>query len=246
MLDYGFDRLKIRLVRDGLPVRHAARIAGELKSHAEDIEEELAEAVDSPGELRARVLERLGDLDFLAAHIRERFARRTFWGRHPVTTFVILPVLSFSLLVLVPVLLGKLLTLYLDVATAHGVGFRLDAIIFACRTAFDAYQVVFAAGSAFLFICALRGRVCSLKWPAVATAIMAVIQYFLMSTMTLGPAVEPGRYLTGAFTLGLGLADPFDVERIARFCVPVALFLLAYGGNIWHGYIRGRGTSPVA
>jgi hypothetical protein len=231
------------LIRQGMPIRHASRIVGELAAHAEDIAEELSESGSPPHEIEARVRERLGDFDLLAEEINERFARRTFWGRHPVTAFVLLPVFSFSLLILVPIFVGKLLGVFLDIMTGCGVDYDLNTAMVLCRKSFDFYQYIFAVASAAWFVCMLRRFVYSMKWPAVAGGILALLEYLLMSTIDVGPPVVAGKYLSGGFTLGFGLTDPLETDRLVRFCIPVGLFFLSYGRNIWYGYIRTAGAS---
>lgn len=243
MLEYGLDRLRRRLIRQGLPIRYASRIVGELAAHVEDIAEELIESGSPPQELEVRVQERLGDLDLLAEQINERFARRTFWGRHPVTTFVLLPVLSFSLLILVPILAGKLLISFLDIMTGYGAAYDLNTTLALCRKSFDLYRYVFAVVSAGWFVGTLRRYVCSMKWPAVAAGILAMLHYLLVSTLDVGPPMAAGKYLSGSFTVALALTDPPAMDRIVRFCMPLALFFLMYAGNIWYGYIRTPGAS---
>ncbi|MHC1725328.1 MAG: hypothetical protein AB9866_04825 [Syntrophobacteraceae bacterium] len=240
MLKHDLERLRIRLIRQGMPIRHASRIVGELTAHAEDIGDELIESASPPDELETRIRERLGNLDLIAEEIRECFSRGTFWGRHPVTTFVLLPVVSFSLLILVPILSGSLLISFLDIMKGYGVAYDVDALLALCRKSFDFYRYVFAVASAAWFVCILRRYVYSIKWPAIAAGILAILEFLIVTTLDVKPPVLTGQYIAGSFSLGLGfgLTDQPVIDRLVRFCVPVALFFLMYGRNIWHGYIR--------
>jgi hypothetical protein len=243
MLECDLDRLRKRLIRRGMSVRHASRMVRELGAHAEDIADELSASGSPADALENQVRKRLGDFDLLAEEIDECFTRRTFWGRHPVATFVLLPILSFSLLILVPIWAGSLLVSFLDEMAGYGVTYDLNATLAFCRLSFEYYGYIFAFASAGWFVCLLRRYVCNMKWSAVAAGTLAVLQYLLVSTINVGPPVAAGKYLSGSFTLGLALTDPPTPDRLVRVFMPLALFFLMCGRNIWYGRIRAQGEN---
>lgn len=247
MLELELGRLRRKLIRRGMPIRHAVRIVGELAAHAEDIVEELGESGSPSHELEAQVRERLGDLDLLEEEINAQFARRTLWGRHPVTTFVLLPVISLSLLVFVPIWAGSLLGRCLDIMTGYGMVYDLNATIAFCRKSFDVYQYVFAFAGGACFVCILPRHLYSMKWSAVAAGILALAGHLVVSTIEIGPPVMAGKYLSGGFTVALRLIDPPSMDgRLLRCCIPLVLFFLMYGRNIWYGYVGELGAKRQA
>lgn len=237
MMEHDFSKLTITLIRRGIPVRHACRLVGELADHAEDAENELRLMGRSPQEAAILAREKLGDFGLLADEISNSFARRTFWGRHPVVSFVVLPVLSFALIPIVPILTGKLLIRFLDLLKEHGIGYDLHTVLLFCQNGFEAYKYLFAAVSAVCFIGIATRHACSMKWAAIATGILAIFGVLLVSVLTVGPPVRAGAHLSGTITLGFNLSDMLSLERILRFSLPMAMFTVMYGNNVWHGYI---------
>lgn len=229
--------LRMALIRRGIPVRQACRLADELAAHLEDAEEDLIRDGISPHEAAARARERLGELGPLADQICETLTRRTVWGRHPVLSFVLLPLLSFALIPLVPIATGKPLNMLLDFLR-DGVGYDLQTVLACCRNGFLAYQYLLAAVCAACFVGIATRSACSMKWAAIATGILALFGGLLVSVLTVGPPVHAGAHLSGTITLGLGMADGFSPERLVRFSLPLAMFALLAGRNVWHGYIR--------
>lgn len=87
-----------KLLRQGVPRLHAARIVQELVDHRDDLEAEGRAAGQSLEAARSAAAEKLGDIDELAEELLAT-RRRSYWcGRHPLISFVLLPVPAFLLL----------------------------------------------------------------------------------------------------------------------------------------------------
>ncbi|MSM41424.1 MAG: hypothetical protein GJT30_17535 [Geobacter sp.] len=235
---HDLDWLKTTLIRRGIPVRQACRLVGELADHVEDAENDLLLAGKSPREAALLAREKLGGMELLADEISTCFAKRTFWGKHPVLSFVLLPLFSFALIPIVPIVTGNLLVRFLDRLKEQGIGYDLQAVLSYCNNGFLAYQYLLAAVCAAGFIGIATRYACSMKWAAAATGILAVLGGLLVSVLTVGPPVHAGAHLSGTITLGFELSDMFSPERIVRFSLPLAMFALLAGKNVWHGYIK--------
>jgi hypothetical protein len=85
--------LREELLLRGLPLDYVERVIAEFADHADDLAEEAA--ATGPAAPSATVLPssaaRLGDPRRLADQITRQFQRRTFLGRHPWWTFLVLP-----------------------------------------------------------------------------------------------------------------------------------------------------------
>src|SRR5438046_2393226 len=89
-----------KLLRQGVPRRHAARIVQELVDHRDDLEAEGRAAGQPLEAARSAAREKLGDIDELAEELLAT-RRRSYWcGRHPLISFVLLPIPAFLLLFL--------------------------------------------------------------------------------------------------------------------------------------------------
>ena len=87
-----------KLLRQGVPRRHAVRIVQELVEHRDDLEAEGRAAGHSLEAARSAASEKLGDIDELAEELLAT-RRRSYWcGRHPLISFVLLLLPAFLLL----------------------------------------------------------------------------------------------------------------------------------------------------
>src|SRR2546430_2133460 len=95
-----------KLLRQGVPRRHAVRIVQELVEHRDDLEAEGLAAGQPPGAARSAASEKLGDIDELTKELMAARRRAYWWGRHPLISFVVLPLPLFVVLFLGLALLG--------------------------------------------------------------------------------------------------------------------------------------------
>jgi len=95
-----------KLLRRGVPRRHAVRIVQELIEHRDVLEAEGRAAGQSLEAARSAASEKLGDIDELAEELLAT-RRRSYWcGRHPLISFVLLPLPAFLLLFIGLLFLG--------------------------------------------------------------------------------------------------------------------------------------------
>lgn len=87
--------LRRRLIVNGLPAAYVRGVTRELEEHREDVFAELRDEGVVGEEAEKRVAERMGRFDDLAVRLLKTMRRSNWWGRHPLLTFCILPLLSF-------------------------------------------------------------------------------------------------------------------------------------------------------
>jgi len=86
-----------KLVRSGLPTGYVERTVRELAEHRMDLKNEGLAAGLSETAAEAFADEKLGDLDRLAWSVVTQMRRASWWGRHRIISFCVLPVVSFFL-----------------------------------------------------------------------------------------------------------------------------------------------------
>jgi hypothetical protein len=103
------------LLLRGLPHAYARRTVREIAAHLEDLREEGLARGLSRDEASMFARRQFGDLECLAEELADR-RRRTYWlGRHRFAGFVLLPIVAFSL--------GLLLCLFLAAVLGGWLGF---------------------------------------------------------------------------------------------------------------------------
>jgi len=115
--------LRRRLLELGCPMVQARRLVREMADHREDLKQAaLVEGLSEPG-AEVQADGQLGDPLSLAEHLMTAQRRSSWWGRHYVVTFGLLPVLA------VPVLWALVLFLELFLlAVVLGYGWNLTKI----------------------------------------------------------------------------------------------------------------------
>jgi hypothetical protein len=94
------------LVQQGVAVRYARRIAGELADHYEDLRHEAELSGISPGDVAGFAAERLGSANNIAAAVRQRPELRSWIYRHPQLARLALPLAFVVLLPVTPLYVG--------------------------------------------------------------------------------------------------------------------------------------------
>ena len=175
--------LRRRLVELGCAIAHVRRLVQEVADHREDLKQAALSEGLSGVDAEARANGQLGDPSALAENLMVALRRSSWWGRHYVVTFGLLPLLVY------PVLWALILLLQLALEFALGYGWdskklraaaddpvTLQYLLMTCH-----FMDYLAVALATLLFCWLARRAAvSLKWMAVSCAICslaAVITY---------------------------------------------------------------------
>ena len=188
------ESLRRRLVELGCPLAQARRLVQEVADHREDLKQAaLAEGLSEVGaETRADV--QLGDPLALAEQLLVALRRSSWWGRHCVIGFGVLPVLA------VPVLWLALLFLQLSLeftlgfgwdpeklhaAAANPVVFRHLVIVIQCA---DSIAIALVA---LLFCWLARRAAVSFKWLVLSCVICSLYASFVYAR------IRPHHFMLG-------------------------------------------------
>jgi hypothetical protein len=212
--------LRRQLLRQGLPRRYVARVVQELDEHREDLEREACLDGLSRANARAAAEEKLGDVRELAkALVAAR--RRAYWsGRHPIVSFVLLPLPVFPLLFLGLLFLGA------KVSGALAWSENRDSLPepnwAVIRFGFYAALGMALAATAGLTWCLARRSHCGLKWARTGCAVV-----FSHALLFHAGFEQPHGADHGYFWIGYRLGGLTLPELIA-WTVPLLLFALFY------------------
>jgi hypothetical protein len=100
-----------RLFELGCPARYSQRSVAELAEHFEDLLRARSEDGLEPETARARAGEELGEPTILAERLVASFRQASWWGRHPIIGFCLLPPLA--LMIILPATVLGLYALFL-------------------------------------------------------------------------------------------------------------------------------------
>lgn len=90
------EAFRAALRRHGMPAAHASRCERELADHLEDLRAEAIANGMSETEAAEHARGVIGDLDRLAEDLSAAMKQGTWWGRHPIIGFALLPVVCFT------------------------------------------------------------------------------------------------------------------------------------------------------
>jgi hypothetical protein len=93
------DKLRSELARRGLPRAYIERLLSELDDHCTDLLQERSTTMGAARKLQVEsddLQQRLGDPTQLAIFAAEQYHARSFWGRHPLVTYLIAPLPLFA------------------------------------------------------------------------------------------------------------------------------------------------------
>jgi hypothetical protein len=212
-------RLKARLLEAGLAPRYVKRVTGELADHLSDIEAELKADGLSSNAAAAEAERRLGTIDDLARRILDQRPKESLVARHPG--------LSFSAGTLAAAFLlggGTLATAILlaDGVKALGVREGLLIMIFGGWHYLFLSYLMCPLMAAYACWTAYSHRV-SLRWPLVATILMAIVGGILLQVdLTIAATAGPGPH--GHYSIGFGLFGHEPVRSVWRLISPLAVF----------------------
>jgi hypothetical protein len=211
--------LRRRLVELGCPMAHVRRLVQEVADHREDLKQAALSEGLSGADAEARANAQLGDPLALAEHLMAALRRSTWWGRHFVVTFCLLPLLVY------PVLWALFLLLQMTLEYALGYGWDSKKLGVAINNPVTFHHLVMvfqfmdyvAIALAALFFCWLARRsAVRLKWMVTACVVCSVI-----AVMTWGK-IEPHSFFVG-FTMNSHLHMPW-----IRGAIPLLVAGLIY------------------
>jgi hypothetical protein len=212
--DY-IEQLRRRLVDLDCPIARVRRLVQEVTDHREDLKQTaLAEGLSGvAAEIHADTL--LGSPVDLAEGLAEALRRSSWWGRHSIIGFCVLPLLA------VPVLWA--LILFLGLGLVFGIFYALDKNQFqqaADNPGIFHYMLMVAHGADYLALALVTLLFCWLaqrsalrfKWTATACVICSL--YALFSWIHITP-----------HSLSLGITS---APHWIRFAIPLVTVALVY------------------
>ena len=178
--------LRSRLLELGCPITQIRRLVQEVVDHREDLKQAALSEGLPAADAEARANARLGDPLALAEQMMVTLRRSTWWGRHSVITFCLLPLLAVPVLwfalLLLQLSLGFTLgfgwdTENLHAAAANPVVFRHLVIVIQCA---DSIAIALVT---LLFCWLARRAAVSFKWLVTACAICSLYALFVQASI---------------------------------------------------------------
>jgi hypothetical protein len=198
------DELRSELRRQRLPQAYIARLLAELDDHYEDLLDERNTSMGAARKLQLESVDlqaRLGNPTQLALFAAEQYHARSFWGRHPVVTFVIgpLPLLAAFFLALVESLNG--IGVGLSYIIEQWLKMPVDQWDYPNHLAAQAMVMALVAwivivipplSAAGLMCRTARRNAVSWRWPILACALLAAVAGFFSVGYRLALAPNDG------------------------------------------------------
>lgn len=213
------EALSFELRRQRLPAEYSARLMEELSDHLVDVMEDTMSVglrdVDA-------VSRRMGAPRDVARAAATEFRRRGFLGRHPLLTFVALPVLATPAVGALACLLVLGMAGVWRFSVQHGwTAAELSAsgtgwLKFACVMMMVLPTIIFAW--AFVRVAVRNGL--SWRWPLMACAILGA--FVAVAGVDTSWSMLPGKSQM-MLSLGFGLGAKELLYHTARFAAPVAV-----------------------
>jgi hypothetical protein len=225
-----------QLARRGLPRAYIERLVSELNDHLIDLLEERNTAMGAARKLQIEsdnLQQRLGDPTQLAIFAADQYHSRTFWGRHPLVTFLFAP-----LPLLVAVWLAYVFTVWLVVAlpAAFGVwmtGWSIPAEDHPYLQAFSltlftwGLFVLPPLATALLLCRTYRRNALNIRWPMLGCTLLALVAAIIHFSWRLKTGPNPSDL--GMFMIGFNLgASPrwFLLTYLPKFTLAFGIGLL--------------------
>jgi hypothetical protein len=175
------EQLRRRLLELGCPMVQVRRLVQEVADHHEDLKQAALSEGLSEADAEARANVQLGDPLALAEHLMAALRRSSWWGRHFLIGFCVLPLLA------VPVLWALLLFLGLSLEFALGYSWDWKKLHVAADNPVAFHHLAMAVHGAdyvaialatLLFCWLARRSAVSLTWMATACAICSLYALF--------------------------------------------------------------------
>ena len=221
------NELHQQLAKKRLPPAYVARLVDELSDHVTDLLEDQM----STDALQSRnVFERLGAPQDIAQQAGKEFRRRSFLGRHPILTFVLLPIVALLASLAVElasfVAVGSVLkSLGPELSSERFSPWAVGGMRLLCTLAVVLPALLMAALFAWL---AARTGV-NRKWPVITAVILGLLAGASQLDMQLAPGEGQSKLM-----LGMGLSTAFAATffQLSKFAVPLGIGLWVFSRRL--------------
>ena len=217
------DRLPYELRRKGLPASYIARYINELRERIIDLKEERARTMSKEALNDAEIVARIGSPDTLADAASLEFTRRSFSGRHPIFTFLVVPM---------PLAIVAWVATFAVIFGCGAGAMKLDEWLGAAPMADDTFSwpvlailvtifwlgVIGPPAALTMCLCRLaRRNGLSWRWALAASAIVALTAGMFQAVL------EPGAAGHGRLTFGFGLWLVPPLQQWLQFAFPMLI-----------------------
>jgi hypothetical protein len=176
------EQLRQRLLELGCPRKQVRRLVQEVADHREDLKQAALQEGTSAADAEAGVDAKFGDPLYLAEHQMMMLRRSSWWGRHSLAGFCLLPLLA------VPLLWALLLGVNMALEFALGYGWDKQKLHVAVNNPVVFHRLVIAVHCAdyaavalvtLLFCWLARRSSVRLLWMMIACAICSLYSLFI-------------------------------------------------------------------
>jgi hypothetical protein len=234
------DEFREELARRGLPRAYVERLVAELDDHLTDLIEERSTSMAAARKLQSGaddantfdVEQRLGEPTQLAIFAAEQYHARSFWGRHPWLTYLVMPL---------PLLILSAITFSTALIAAGQVLSFICIRVFGVEEPANPADYLLLQGVALgisgwymlvvpplvsgLVLCRIyRRNALDWRWPVVGCGILSLACAFV--TISYQVATEPGN---GMFTIGFFAATSMKwilTSLLPKFALAMGIGLL--------------------
>jgi hypothetical protein len=235
--------LRRELRRQRLPESYIARLLSELDDHFEDLLEERSTSMGAARKLQTEieshddVEERLGQPTQLALFAAQQYHARSFWGRHPLLTYLLAPlpllVACWIFFGLAFWAVGSVISYTLSVIGERFFGWTEQTFanpgeyiwIQAMMIAFMCWYVIVVPPltAGWLLCRTYRRNALDWRWPILACTLLAVVSGMFTTKYTI--ATEPGN---GLFMIGFdfGTSTAWLLRFLPKFALAMGIGLL--------------------
>ncbi len=218
-----YNQLAINLLRKGMSAGYVKRIVTELSEHRVDIIEGMADSGCSRQESEEIADRNIGNIDHLTNEIVQKMKASSFAGKHPLISFILLPLPA-----LIITLLAAFVTIFLtgNIIKFMGISYYNEPLRTALINAFNLLSLSINS-IPFIWFCIIgRKSHCDLKWVGVASLLFAFLGYCLTISMELNAPIIGQN--TSSLSLGFTTSQGMLSDNILRLLLPLSTFFLFY------------------